>query len=106
MGSLKGTKFVVSVEPWHGNQIVAYTPGADATKPFERNLVDDRMRGAPGFRRMLTPWNSHQLLMLQDARPALRDFEFINHGVNGDLAWNGLQRLDKVEEFIAKQPIK
>lgn len=29
-------------------------------------------------------------------RPALAGFRFINHGTNGDLAWNGLQRLDKV----------
>ncbi|HZO93480.1 MAG TPA: peptide ABC transporter substrate-binding protein [Candidatus Baltobacteraceae bacterium] len=36
-------------------------------------LVYDRMRDAAGFRRTLTPWNSHTLLMLQDARPALRD---------------------------------
>jgi len=35
------------------------------------------------------------------ARPALAGFRFINHGVNGDLAWNGLQRLGKV---IADQP--
>ena len=38
--------------------------------------------------------------MLQ-ARPALTGLRFINHGVNGDLAWNGLQRLDQV---IADQP--
>jgi len=41
---------------------------------------------------------SFNYLELLSARPALRDFEFINHGVNGDLAWNGLQRLDKVED--------
>ena len=35
------------------------------------------------------------------ARPALAGFRFINHGVNGDLAWNGLQRLDAL---IADQP--
>jgi lysophospholipase L1-like esterase len=34
-------------------------------------------------------------------RPALRGFRFINHGANGDLAWNGLQRLDRV---MADQP--
>jgi lysophospholipase L1-like esterase len=36
-----------------------------------------------------------------EARAALAAFRFTNHGVNGDLAWNGLQRLDKV---IADQP--
>jgi lysophospholipase L1-like esterase len=39
---------------------------------------------------------SFNYLELLSARPELRDFQFINHGVNGDLAWNGLQRLDKV----------
>jgi len=40
-------------------------------------------------------------LDLLGARPALAGFQFINHGVNGDLAWNGLQRLDRV---IAERP--
>lgn len=35
------------------------------------------------------------------ARPSLPGFRFINHGINGDLAWNGLQRLDKA---IAERP--
>jgi lysophospholipase L1-like esterase len=34
-------------------------------------------------------------------RPALAGIRFVNHGVNGDLAWNGLQRLDQV---IADRP--
>jgi lysophospholipase L1-like esterase len=38
---------------------------------------------------------------LLQARPSLAGFRFINHGVNGDLAWNGLQRLDAV---IADKP--
>src|ERR1700677_2548700 len=33
-------------------------------------------------------------LDLLSARPALSGFRFVNHGVNSDLAWNGLQRLD------------
>jgi acyl-CoA thioesterase I len=36
-----------------------------------------------------------------DARPALARYRFLNHGVNGDVAWKVLQRLDKV---IADQP--
>ena len=38
---------------------------------------------------------SFNYLDLLSARPALADFHFINHGVDGDLAWNGLQRLDR-----------
>jgi lysophospholipase L1-like esterase len=39
---------------------------------------------------------SFNYLDLLGARPSLAEFRFINHGVNGDLAWNGLQRLDRV----------
>jgi len=39
---------------------------------------------------------SFDYVELLAARPALAEFHFINHGVNGDLAWNGLQRLDQV----------
>lgn len=38
---------------------------------------------------------------LLSSRPSLSDFRFINQGVNADLAWNGLQRLDEV---IADKP--
>ena len=34
-------------------------------------------------------------------RRSLAGFRFINHGVNGDLAWNGLERLDQV---VAERP--
>ena len=44
---------------------------------------------------------SFNYLDLLGARPSLAEFQFINHGVNGDLAWNGLERLDKV---IAERP--
>lgn len=44
---------------------------------------------------------SFDYLELLQARPSLAGFEFINHGVNGDLAWNGLQRLDRA---IADKP--
>jgi lysophospholipase L1-like esterase len=44
---------------------------------------------------------SFNYLDLLAARPALAEFEFINRGVNGDLAWNGLERLDRV---VAERP--
>jgi lysophospholipase L1-like esterase len=44
---------------------------------------------------------SFNYLDLLSARPSLAGFQFINHGVNGDLAWNGLERLDRV---IAERP--
>jgi lysophospholipase L1-like esterase len=44
---------------------------------------------------------SFNYLDLLSSRPALSGFRFINHGVDGDLAWNGLQRLGQV---IAERP--
>ena len=44
---------------------------------------------------------SYDYLELLAARPALAGFRFVNQGVNGDLAWNGLQRLHRV---IAEAP--
>jgi len=44
---------------------------------------------------------SFNYLDLLSARPSLAEFRFVNHGVNGDLAWNGLERLDRV---IAERP--
>jgi lysophospholipase L1-like esterase len=44
---------------------------------------------------------SFNYLDLLGARTSLAEFRFINHGVNGDLAWNGLERLDRV---IAEWP--
>jgi lysophospholipase L1-like esterase len=44
---------------------------------------------------------SFDYLELLGARPSLAEFRFVNRGVNADLAWNGLQRLDKV---IAERP--
>jgi lysophospholipase L1-like esterase len=44
---------------------------------------------------------SYNYLDLLAAHPSLKDFRFINRGRNGDLAWSGLQRLDRV---IADEP--
>jgi peptide/nickel transport system substrate-binding protein len=38
-------------------------------------LMYDHFRAAPGLRTMLTVWNSQRILMLDDARPALRHVE-------------------------------
>jgi lysophospholipase L1-like esterase len=44
---------------------------------------------------------SFDYVELLSARPSLAGFRFLNQGVNADLAWNGLQRLDPV---IAERP--
>jgi lysophospholipase L1-like esterase len=44
---------------------------------------------------------SFNYLDLLASRPALAGFRFLNHGVNGDVAWKGLQRIGKA---IAERP--
>jgi lysophospholipase L1-like esterase len=60
------------------------------------------MKTVSCFGASLTAGNvSFDFLELLRARPALADFKFINRGIDGELAWNGLQRLD---ELIADKP--
>lgn len=48
-GTLKsGKKFIATIEPWHGNQVVVYTEPADPTKLWERHVIDDHLRWGHG----------------------------------------------------------
>ena len=43
-GKLKnGRPFVATIEPWHGNKVVVYTPSADARALWERHVIDDKL---------------------------------------------------------------
>jgi FG-GAP-like repeat len=35
---------IATIEPWHGNQVVVYTPGAKRGELWERQVVDDHLR--------------------------------------------------------------
>src|SRR5205823_6339258 len=45
-GKLKnGRKFLATIEPWHGNQVVVYTEPAEAGKYlWDRHVLDDQLR--------------------------------------------------------------
>jgi hypothetical protein len=44
-GKLKGgAPYVATVEPWHGNKVVVYTPPDEPDKLWERRVVDSRLR--------------------------------------------------------------
>jgi hypothetical protein len=45
-GKLKnGRRYIATIEPWHGNQVVVYTQPADpAQKLWDRHVVDDQLR--------------------------------------------------------------
>jgi hypothetical protein len=45
-GKLKnGRRFIATIEPWHGNQVVVYTPPADSANGFwQRHVVDEHLK--------------------------------------------------------------
>jgi hypothetical protein len=44
-GKLKdGTPFIATIEPWHGHQVVVYTPPADGKGLWERRVIDDKLK--------------------------------------------------------------
>ncbi|MBV9122409.1 MAG: VCBS repeat-containing protein [Planctomycetes bacterium] len=45
LGHLKnGRPFLAAVEPWHGHQVVVYTPPAHSEGLWERHVLDDQLR--------------------------------------------------------------
>ncbi len=49
-GKLKsGKKFIATIEPWHGNQVVVYTEPADAAqKMWDRHVIDEQLKWGHG----------------------------------------------------------
>src|SRR5262249_54854517 len=44
-GMLKnGRPYLATIEPWHGNQVVVYTPPAEPGKPWDRHVVDEKLK--------------------------------------------------------------
>jgi hypothetical protein len=46
MGKLKdGTPFIATIEPWHGNEVVVYTPSINKEKKlWDRHVLDDKLK--------------------------------------------------------------
>lgn len=45
MGSLgKGRDFIATIEPWHGNQVVVYTPPAKEGELWRRHVIDEQLK--------------------------------------------------------------
>jgi hypothetical protein len=41
----EGPKYIATIEPWHGHQVVVYTPPADPARPlWDRHVVDEQLR--------------------------------------------------------------
>jgi hypothetical protein len=43
-GKLKGGDYIATVEPWHGHQVVVYTPSAKEGELWTRRVLDDQLR--------------------------------------------------------------
>ncbi len=45
MGQLKNAKYIATIEPWHGNQVVVYTPPEDPSETlWVRHVVDEKLK--------------------------------------------------------------
>ncbi|MFO0888769.1 MAG: hypothetical protein U0790_06430 [Isosphaeraceae bacterium] len=44
-----GRRYVATIEPWHGNQVVAYTPPASGRGLWDRRLIDGDVSGGHGL---------------------------------------------------------
>jgi hypothetical protein len=45
MGMLKKTsRYIATIEPWHGNQVVVYTQSEDRSAFWDRHVIDDHLR--------------------------------------------------------------
>jgi len=44
-----GRKYIATVEPWHGSQVVAYTPPASGRGPWDRRVIDGDVAGGHGL---------------------------------------------------------
>ncbi|MBI2807765.1 MAG: VCBS repeat-containing protein [Planctomycetes bacterium] len=48
-GKLKnGKKFIATIEPWHGNQVVVYTEPTDPAQLWQRHVIDAQLRWGHG----------------------------------------------------------
>ncbi len=48
-GKLKnGKKFIATIEPWHGEQVVVYTEPAEKGKTWDRHVIDEQLRWGHG----------------------------------------------------------
>jgi hypothetical protein len=45
VGSLDGERFLASIEPWHGNEVVVYRAGEDDALPWVREVIDTSFVG-------------------------------------------------------------
>jgi len=44
-GTLRsGRKFIATIEPWHGHQVVVYTQPADTRQLWARHVIDDKLK--------------------------------------------------------------
>jgi hypothetical protein len=40
--------YIATIEPWHGNQVIVYTPPAASWKQWDRHVIDDHLKWGHG----------------------------------------------------------
>ncbi len=46
VGQLKGNRFLATIEPWHGNQVVVYRRDRGSVRAWRRHVIDDSLLDA------------------------------------------------------------
>lgn len=49
VGALNGTRFVATVEPWHGNEVVVYTAGVNSQALWNRQVIETELVDGHGL---------------------------------------------------------
>ncbi len=48
VGTVDSARVIATIEPWHGNQVVTYTPPKAGEKLWERHVIDEQLRWGHG----------------------------------------------------------
>lgn len=49
VGTLAGDRFIATIEPWHGSELVVYTPGSNRDALWNRQVIADDYAGGHGL---------------------------------------------------------
>ena len=44
LGHTSGDRYIATIEPWHGDQVVVYTPPAEASRLWDRHVLDRELK--------------------------------------------------------------
>ena len=89
LGRLKdGKQFIATVEPWHGNQVVVYTPQGEVGSMWKRHVIDEELKWghAVACADLDNDGNDELIIGIRDPVPATKIYSGVNVYKPADLA--------------------